>query len=233
MSDYVELKMDTDIYTSKLKFDAHGLIPAIIQDVHTREVLMMAYMNKESLAKTLATGETWFWSRSRQQLWHKGETSGHVQKGKAIYYDCDADTILVMVEQTGAACHTGERTCFHNLLAGDKLAHPTYLDQARRVYGKERSGAGADIINDVYAVVMSRKAERPEGSYTTYLFNKGLDKILKKVGEETAEVIIGAKNRSREEVVYEVADLLYHLLVLLGEQEITPDEVYAELAKRR
>ncbi|MFZ5639284.1 MAG: bifunctional phosphoribosyl-AMP cyclohydrolase/phosphoribosyl-ATP diphosphatase HisIE [Bacillota bacterium] len=208
--------MTVDFDLERLKFDAHGLIPAIIQDERTREVLMMAYMNRESLEKTLATGETWFWSRSRQQLWHKGETSGHVQKVKAMYYDCDADTILVLAEQTGAACHTGERTCFHNLLAGE-----------------EQAGAGAGIINEVYKVVMSRKAERPEGSYTTYLFNKGLDKILKKVGEETAEVIIGAKNRSREEVVYETADLLYHLLVLLGEQDINPEEVYAELAKRR
>lgn len=210
---------------AQLKLDANGLIPAIIQDVNTREVLMMAYMNKESLAKTLETGETWFWSRSRQKLWHKGETSGHVQKVKSMYYDCDADTILVLAEQTGAACHTGERTCFHNLLAGKEGA-----DLQTRKAGVV---SGADIIDEVYGVVMSRKAERPEGSYTTYLFNKGLDKILKKVGEEAAEVIIGAKNRSREEVVYEVADLLYHLLVLLGEQEINPDEVYGELAKRR
>jgi phosphoribosyl-ATP pyrophosphohydrolase/phosphoribosyl-AMP cyclohydrolase len=224
-SDYVELKTDNDKEVSKVKFDAHGLIPAIIQDVRTREVLMMAYMNRESLARTMATGETWFWSRSRQQLWHKGETSGHVQKVKAMYYDCDADTILVLAEQTGAACHTGERTCFHNLLAGREQPRPGDDDV--------QADTGAGIINEVYKVVMSRKAERPEGSYTTYLFNKGLDKILKKVGEETAEVIIGAKNRNREEVVYETADLLYHLLVLLGEQDINPEEVYAELAKRR
>ena len=224
MSDYVELKANVDSYTEKLKFDAHGLIPAIIQDVQTRDVLMLAYMNKESLGRTISTGETWFWSRSRQELWHKGATSGHIQKVKALYYDCDADTILVLAEQTGAACHTGERTCFHNLLASEAQNLPAALTE---------TGAGAGIINEVYQVVMARKAERPEGSYTTYLFNKGLDKILKKVGEEAAEVIIGAKNRSREEVVYEVADLLYHLLVLLGEQEITPEEVYAELAKRR
>ena len=223
--DYVEIKTYTDKDMSKVKFNAHGLLPAIIQDVGTREVLMMAYMNRESLSRTLATGETWFWSRSRQQLWHKGETSGHIQKVKAMYYDCDADTILVLAEQTGAACHTGERTCFHNLLAGREQPGPGKGDM--------QAGAGAGIIDEVYKVIMSRKAERPEGSYTTYLFNKGLDKILKKVGEETAEVIIGAKNRSREEVVYEAADLLYHLLVLLGEQDITPDEVYAELAKRR
>lgn len=223
--------MDTKIDLAQLKFNAHGLIPAIIQDAQTREVLMMAFMNAESLDRTLDTGETWFWSRSRKQLWHKGETSGHVQKVKAMYYDCDADTILVLAEQTGAACHTGERTCFHNLLAGESEQSGAQTDaQSGALSG---AGAGAGVINEVYQVVMSRKAERPEGSYTTYLFDKGLDKILKKVGEETAEVIIGAKNRSREEVVYEVADLMYHLLVLLGEQEITPDEVYAELAKRR
>ncbi len=202
---------------SNLRFDAHGLIPAIIQDVESNEVLMMAYMNEESLKKTLETGQTWFWSRSRQELWHKGATSGHFQDVKDITYDCDADCLLVKAIQTGVACHTGKRSCFHNPL--------------HTVEGEKN--VGADIINEVYEVVMSRKREMPEGSYTTYLFNKGLDKILKKVGEEAAEVIIGAKNRSREEVVYEVSDLLYHLLVLLGEQDIKPQEVFNELAKRR
>ncbi len=225
MSNHIELKADADLSLSKLKFAADGLIPAIIQDAQTREVLMMAYMNRESLAKTLTDAETWFWSRSRKQLWHKGETSGHVQQVKSIYYDCDADTLLLFVEQKGVACHTGERTCFHNLLAGEEAPGPL------RVIDPEKSGAG--IIDEVYSVILNRKANRPEGAYTTYLFNKGLDKILKKVGEETAEVIIGAKNGSREEVVYETSDLLYHVLVLLGEQDITPDEIYAELAKRR
>ena len=202
---------------NKLRFDAHGLIPAIIQDVESNEVLMMAYMNEEALQKTLSTGQTWFWSRSRQELWHKGATSGHYQDVVEISYDCDADCLLVKAAQTGAACHTGERSCFHNL-----------------VYtGNCQSAVSAKIIDEIYEVVLNRKKEMPEGSYTTYLFSKGLDKILKKVGEETAEVIIGAKNGNREEVVYEVGDLMYHLLVLLGEQGIKPGEVYGELAKRR
>jgi phosphoribosyl-ATP pyrophosphohydrolase/phosphoribosyl-AMP cyclohydrolase len=202
--------------TGKLKFNSHGLIPAIIQDVETNQVLMMAFMNKESLGKTLESGQTWFWSRSRQELWHKGATSGHYQEVKEIYYDCDADCLLIKVIQTGAACHTGERTCFHNNLisSGDSMVN-------------------SGILNEVYDIVTGRKREMPEGSYTTYLFTKGLDKILKKVGEESAEVIIGAKNRNRDEVVYEVADLLYHLMVLLAEQDITPQEVYQELAKRK
>lgn len=207
--------MDFDL--NSLKFDAQGLIPAIIQDVETKEVLMMAYMNKEALMKTLESGQTWFWSRSRQEFWHKGATSGHFQDVREVSFDCDADSLLVKVVQYGAACHTGEKSCFHNPI----------------LQGGAAAAVSADILNEVYAVVMSRKRERPEGSYTTYLFDKGLDKILKKVGEEAAEVIIGAKNENRDEVIYEVSDLLYHLLVLLGEQDITPDEVYRELAKRR
>lgn len=202
---------------SILKFDAQALIPVIVQEVGTKEVLMMAYMNKEALVKTLESRQTWFWSRSRQELWHKGATSGHFQDVQEISYDCDADCLLVKVVQHGAACHTGEKSCFHNPI----------------LPASEGTAVTADILNEVYKVVMSRKQERPEGSYTTYLFDKGLDKILKKVGEEAAEVIIGAKNRNRDEVIYEVSDLLYHLLVLLGEQEITPDEVFRELAKRR
>ena len=207
--------MDFDL--NLLKFDANGLIPAIIQDAGSKEVLMMAYMNRESFEKTLATGRTWFWSRSRQELWNKGATSGHYQDVRGISYDCDADCLLVKVVQTGAACHTGERTCFHNPVTAEENQGP----------------AGADILNEVYDVVMSRKKEMPEGSYTTYLFTKGLDKILKKVGEEAAEVIIGAKNRNRNEVIYEAGDLLYHLMVLLAEQGIEPRDVYQELAKRR
>lgn len=202
--------------TGSLRFDAHGLIPAIVQDAESRDVLMMAYMNEEALAKTLETGQTWFWSRSRKELWHKGATSGHFQDVREMSYDCDADCLLVKVIQTGAACHTGERSCFHN-----------------PVIPAEEMTASAEIINELYRVVMDRKLEMPEDSYTTYLFKKGLDKILKKVGEECAEVIIGAKNRSREEVVYEVGDLIYHLLVLLAEQQIDPREVFGELAKRR
>ncbi len=207
--------MDFDM--NLLKFDAHGLIPAIIQDVDSNEVLMMAYMNRESLQRTLETGRTWFWSRSRQELWNKGATSGHYQEVKEIRYDCDADSLLVRVVQTGAACHTGERTCFHNPVMTGEAGAPV----------------SAGILKEVYDVIMSRKSEMPEGSYTTYLFTRGIDKICKKVGEEAAEVIIGAKNRNREEVIYEVGDLIYHLLVLLAEQGVDPEEVYRELAGRR
>jgi len=208
-------------FINSLKFDAHGLIPAIIQDQATKEVLMMAYMNKESLEKTLETGKTWFWSRSRQKLWNKGETSGHWQVVRALAYDCDADTLLIEVEQTGVACHTGSRTCFFNRV------------EVTPGHGEDNVPPDSTILDAVYRVVMSRKAERPEGSYTTYLFNKGIDKILKKVGEEAAEVIIASKGEKREEIIYEVADLFFHTLVMLGYHDITPEDIYKELAKRR
>lgn len=201
----------------QLKFDAHGLIPAIIQDIKTGQVLMLAYMNRESCEKTYESGQTWFYSRSRQELWHKGETSGHFQHVQEISYDCDADTLLIKVVQIGAACHTGKKTCFHNTVQKAE---------------KEFTTGSPEVIRAVYDVIMDRQATMPEGSYTTYLFTKGLDKILKKVGEETAEVIIGAKNRDKAEVTYEVSDLLYHLLVLLVEQGIAPEEIYKELAGR-
>lgn len=202
----------------ELKFDEKGLIPAIIQDFKTKEVLMMAYMNKESLAKTIESGQTWFYSRSRQQLWHKGETSGHFQLVQEISYDCDADTLLIKVAQLGAACHTGKKSCFHN---------PVLKVE------QEIAEASPEILRTLYDLILDRKANMPEGAYTTYLFTKGLDKILKKVGEESAEVIIGAKNRDKGEVTYEVADLFYHVLVLLAEQDVTPEDIYQELSKRR
>lgn len=207
-----------------LKFDAQGLIPAIIQDYSNGQVLMMAYMNKESLEKTIETGKTWFYSRSRQQFWNKGETSGHFQTVKDIFYDCDADTLLILVDQIGVACHENVKSCFHYKIDNGEVTD---------IGSKHQVSAGSNILNEVYDVVMSRKAEMPEGSYTTYLFTKGLDKILKKVGEEAAEVIIGAKNRSREEVTYEAADLLFHLTVLLAEQDIKPEEIFKELSRRR
>lgn len=205
------------INIKEIKFDQQGLIPAIIQDTATGEVLMLAYMNRESLTRSLQTGQTWFWSRSRQELWHKGASSGHYQDISQIKYDCDADCLLIKVVQTGAACHTGAKSCFYrNLWAAD-----------------EPCAASAQILNEIYEVVSSRQREMPEGAYTTYLFQKGLDKILKKVGEEAAEVIIAAKNRNSGEVVYEVGDLLYHLIVLLREQGIAPQEVFNELSERR
>ncbi|MTI80140.1 MAG: bifunctional phosphoribosyl-AMP cyclohydrolase/phosphoribosyl-ATP diphosphatase HisIE [Firmicutes bacterium] len=216
----------------ELKYNQDGLIPAIVQDSGTKEVLMMAWMNKEAVEKTLASGETWFYSRSRQKMWHKGETSGHVQKVESVYYDCDADTLLVLARQMGAgACHEGYKSCFHYRLQseGSTTVEGEQQFNPDEVY----SDSGANIINELYDVIAQRKKELPEGSYTTYLFDKGVDKICKKIGEEAAEVIIGAKNRDKDEVGYEAADLIYHLLVLLAEQDISPQQVYNELAKRR
>lgn len=218
-----------------LKYNEAGLIPAIVQDVATKEVLMMAWMNREAVEKTLASGVTWFYSRSRQKMWQKGETSGHVQRVKGLYYDCDADTLLVLAEQVGeAACHEGYRSCFHNQVNQDgtvTVQGEKKFDPAT-VYGNPENQVGPQIIEQLFQVILSRKEERPEGSYTTYLFDKGVDKICKKIGEESAEVIIGSKN-SQEELTYEAADLIYHLLVLLANQGVSTEEIYRELAKRR
>jgi len=204
-------------FIEQLKFDENGLIPAIIQDYNNGQVLMLAYMNAESLRKTLDTGQTYFFSRSRQQLWHKGETSGHFQYVKSISYDCDADALLIKVEQVGAACHTGHRSCFFNTVVESDGAEP-----------------GDDsILKELFDVIVDRKNNPKEGSYTDYLFEKGIDKILKKVGEEAAEVIIAAKNGSYDEVRWEVADLFYHVLVLLAQQGMTLEDIYAELRGRR
>lgn len=209
----------------QLKYNEQGLIPAIVQHVDSKAVLMMAWMNKESVEKTLATGETWFYSRSRQKLWHKGETSGNVQRVRSLYYDCDQDTLLIMAEQVGAgACHEGYYSCFH---------HRVQQDGTVVVDGDSQPTVGPEIINQLYQVILDRQRQRPEGSYTTYLFDKGIDKICKKIGEEAAEVIIGAKNNNQQEVTYEGADLIYHLLVLLAEQGVTPQQLYTELATRR
>ncbi len=198
-----------------LKFNEAGLIPAVIQEWHTRQVLMVAYMNREALRKTLETKETWFWSRSRQALWHKGESSGNTQQVKAIAYDCDGDTLLVSVVQRGNACHTGAYSCFFNPL-----------------YGDVERGVNRDVLFTLYRIIAHRKENPKAGSYTNYLFDKGIDKILKKVGEEAAEVIIGAKNSDKKELIYETADLLYHLLVLLNERDVALQEVLLELENR-
>ena len=211
-----------------VKFDQRGLVPAIIQDFQSGQVLMMAYMNAESLEKTISTGKTWFYSRSRQSLWNKGETSGHVQTVKDILYDCDEDTLLIKVEQLGAACHTGHYSCFYRNAAGEEIAPPVF--DPTKIYSSQ---ASSGILYELYDLIVERKQKMPEGSYTTYLFDKGLDKILKKVGEESAEVIIASKNRNKSEVVYETSDLLYHLLVLLVEQGVTLEDIFAELKSRR
>lgn len=211
-----------------LKFNDQGLIPAIIQDADSGQVLMMAYMNREALDKTLATGRTWFYSRSRQSLWMKGETSGSIQTVKEIRYDCDQDTLLVLVEQTGAACHTGHYSCFYRSLDGQEI-EPVRFDASRVYQSKE----GPAILLELMDVICQRQKDRPEGSYTTYLFDKGLDKILKKVGEETAEVIIAAKNPDNSELIYEASDLIYHLLVLLVEKGVDLTDIFTELRSRR
>jgi len=222
----------------KLRWDERGLVPAVVQDAVSKDVLMVAYMSKESLAKSLETGETWFWSRSRGSLWHKGETSGNVQRIQAIRYDCDADTLLVLVEPAGPACHTGKYSCFYQELTAPAESSDTELNAAATSDAKETRQAAVSghdrfaILSKLESVIAAREAERPEGAYTTYLFDKGVDKILKKVGEEAAEVIIAAKNRSADELRYEASDLLFHLLVLLREQNLPLDEVLAELARR-
>ncbi|MGG4451726.1 bifunctional phosphoribosyl-AMP cyclohydrolase/phosphoribosyl-ATP diphosphatase HisIE [Brevibacillus porteri] len=204
----------------KLRFDEKGLLPVIVQDAGSKTVLTLAYMNEESLQKSLETKETWFWSRSRQQLWHKGETSGHTQRIVSMRYDCDGDALVVMVEPNGPACHTGAYSCFSQEVLTDADDEPVQADRFA-------------ILSELEELIAAREAERPEGSYTTYLFEKGVDKILKKVGEEAAEVIIAAKNRSREELRYEASDLIFHLMVLLREQKLPLDEVLTELQKRR
>ncbi|NLG32468.1 MAG: bifunctional phosphoribosyl-AMP cyclohydrolase/phosphoribosyl-ATP diphosphatase HisIE [Syntrophomonadaceae bacterium] len=214
--------------TNKIKFDGQGLIPAVIQDHKSGKVLMLAYMNAESLGKTIETGYTWFYSRSRQQLWKKGESSGHVQKVIEIRYDCDGDALLILVEQIGPACHTGHQSCFFTNIDGD-----TVEDKEYDLEGIYHSQAGPAILYELFDLIAERQVNRPEGSYTTYLFEQGLDKILKKVGEEAAEVIIAAKNRDKAEVIYEVSDLVYHVLVLLVERGVNLSDIFTELKSRR
>lgn len=211
---------DTE-WTEQIKYDDKGLVPAIVQDAVSKEVLMLAYMNRESLLKTLETRQTWFWSRSRGELWNKGATSGHTQEVVTLKYDCDGDTLLVTVKQTGPACHTGAYSCFFR--GTDAAADDSAGNAADDRFGP---------LNRLEATIAQRDAERTEGSYTTYLFDKGLDKILKKIGEETAEVIIAGKNRDAQELRSEAADLIFHLMVLLREQRIPLDAVLEELEFR-
>ncbi len=203
----------------RIAWNDQGLAPAIAQDMRTGQVLMLAYMNQASLDKTLQTGLATYWSRSRQELWQKGTTSGHVQRVREILVDCDGDTILVKVEQEGPACHTGAPTCFQQAMLP--------LDAERT------TSAGSAVLQEVMNVILDRQVHPKEGSYTNYLFSKGVDKICKKVGEESAEVIIAAKNGSKEELRYEAADLIYHLMVLMANQGLPLAELFAELDKRR
>ena len=196
----------------KINFDANGLVPAITQDYITGEVLMLAYMNQESFDKTVETGVVHYFSRSRNKIWKKGETSGHFQNVKSISYDCDCDTLLLSIIQTGAACHTGNKSCFYRAVEG------------KPVYG--------NILNKLYDIIGGRRENPKEGSYTNYLLDKGTDKILNKIGEEAAEVIIAAKNNNKDEIIKETADLVYHLTVLLNDKNVVWDEVFNELYKR-
>ena len=196
----------------ELKFDEKGLIPAIVVDDETGKVLTLAYMNRESLRVSMEKKLTCFWSRSRQELWLKGETSGNYQHIVSIIADCDGDALEVRVKKDGPACHTGEESCFHNPVLGEKT------DKFQ--------------LEGLYQLLLSRKKELPEGSYTTYLFQKGLDKILKKVGEESTEVIIAGKAEDRAETIYEIADLAYHVLVLMVQMGISVEDIRSELASR-
>jgi phosphoribosyl-AMP cyclohydrolase / phosphoribosyl-ATP pyrophosphohydrolase len=236
------------IEIADLKFDGRGLVPAVVQDAATGEVLTVAYMSAESLRRTFETGETWFRSRSRGELWHKGATSGNTQRVLGVTADCDADALVVAVEPRGPACHTGARSCFAREVAapgggprvggaadGDSRSAESAGD-GPRVCDSEDGGASAGELGArlaaLYELIEERRRELPEGSYTTYLFREGLDKILKKVGEESAETIIAAKNGDRPRLVEEVADLAYHLIVLLSERGVKLEEVGAELARR-
>lgn len=198
----------------EIRFDEAGLVPAIVQDWHTGQVLMLAYMNSEALQKTLDSGETWFYSRSRGQLWHKGETSGHYQQVRRITYDCDGDALLLQVEQRGPACHTGAHACFFRALQEDEKPPGEYF------------------LAELERTISRRKLEKPEGSYVVRLLSAGPDRILKKVAEEAGEVIIASKNGNRQEIVHETADLLFHLLVLLAALDVAFSEVLAELEQR-
>ncbi|WP_106769427.1 bifunctional phosphoribosyl-AMP cyclohydrolase/phosphoribosyl-ATP diphosphatase HisIE [Paenibacillus faecalis] len=226
MSEDIKQDLSLEQVIEHIRWDEAGLVPAIIQDASTKQVLMMAYMNRESLRRTLESGETWFWSRSRQQLWHKGATSGNIQSVVSASYDCDGDTLLVQVNPKGPACHTGETACFFNEIV---------VEGQVSVSGEQPAAAISDrfaVLGELEEIIAKREMERPEGAYTTYLFEKGLDKILKKIGEEASETIIAAKNADNDELRMEVSDLIYHLLVLLQERKLPFDDILDELSRR-
>lgn len=204
-----------------VKFDENGLVPAIVQNAKTREILMMAYMNEEAFINTAQTGQATFWSRSRNELWLKGETSGNTMEVVEIRVDCDRDCVLLLVIPAGEACHTGNRSCFYRKLKDGSLVEDT-----------DPSNAHDPLIQEEHTV-LHRKHHPKEGSYTNYLFAKGADKILKKVGEEAAEVVIAGKNRNRDEIKYEVADLMYHITVMLADNKLSWQDIYEEMNKRR
>lgn len=207
---------ESSVAWSEFKLNSDGMVPVIVQDYRTDEVLMLAYMNEEAFNVTLKSGKMTYWSRSRDELWTKGLTSGHVQYVKSMILDCDNDTILAKVAQVGAACHTGNRSCFFKTLMKKEYDDTNPLR----------------VFQDVYDVIMDRKENPKEGSYTNYLFDKGIDKILKKVGEECTEIVIAAKNPDKEEIKYEISDFLYHVMVLMAEKGVTWEDITRELARR-
>ena len=211
-----ELVGEKSVPFSTFKLNSDGLIPVIVQDYKTNQVLMLAYMNEEAYDKTIRLGQMTYFSRSRQSLWLKGETSGHFQYVKSLSYDCDSDTLLAKVEQIGAACHTGSYSCFFNDIISYDFEEKSPLS----------------VLTDVYDVICDRKIHPKEGSYTNYLFDKGIDKILKKCGEEATEIVIAAKNPNPNEIKYEISDFLYHVMVLMAEKGVTWDEIMTELANR-
>jgi phosphoribosyl-ATP pyrophosphohydrolase/phosphoribosyl-AMP cyclohydrolase len=216
------MQIDNEDAVARLKLDDYGLIPAVVQDARTHRVLMMAYMNQEAVDLSLRYRETYFWSRSRQQIWHKGETSGNRQKIVKVELDCDSDTLLFSVIPLGPVCHTGTESCFD----AESAAESSKSETSRARHDPHTT------LSRLVEVIKGRKADMPEGSYTAYLFSRGTDKILKKVGEETAETIIAAKNKSKPELTMESADLLYHLLVLFVNEGLELDDILNELERR-
>ncbi len=215
---HVEVEMIKPAFEwSQFKLNSDGMVPVIVQDYKTNEVLMMAYMNEEAYLQTMKTGKMTYYSRSRKELWLKGETSGHYQYVKSLSADCDMDTLLAKVSQVGAACHTGARSCFFN-------------EVFKKDY--EESANPLQVFEEVFGVIKDRKIHPKEGSYTNYLFDKGIDKILKKLGEEATEIVIAAKNPNANEVKYEISDFLYHMMVLMAEKDVTWEEITTELANR-
>lgn len=211
-----DTKVDCKYSFSDLKKNSDGMVPCIVQDYKTEQVLMMAYMNEEAFNKTIETGIMTYYSRSRNELWVKGMTSGHIQYLKSMHIDCDLDTILVHVAQVGAACHTGSYSCFFN----------------EAVNKDTKNHNPSKVFDEVFATILDRKENPKEGSYTNYLFDKGIDKILKKVGEEATEIVIAAKNPDKEEIKYEIADFLYHVMVLMAERDVSWEDITEELANR-
>jgi len=211
----------SDTVVNQFKLDEHGLLPAVVQDWLDGSILMVGYMNQEAIAKTLAVKTVHFWSRSRQQLWEKGETSGHKLHVKELFIDCDRDTIVVKAQAAGPTCHTGERTCFYSK-----------LDEQGRITDSVTSDAAGGILESVLRTIVDRRTHPQAGSYTTKLFEGGQDRILKKVAEEAGEVLLASKGGKKDEIVYEVADLLFHTLMVLGYHDVALQDIYQELGRR-